>query len=84
MFCLYTNDTDWENLITEHSNNVDYEWYICQSFTGKYNGFNCCPTCTIMACKWANNFKICRNCTSEIFAFFIYLFFIVFQLVMQR
>ena len=38
----------------EQSNNVNYEWYMCQIFSGTYSVINCGPTCATMAIKWAN------------------------------
>ena len=43
-----------KNVEVEHSNNVDYEWYIDQFDTGEYGYFNCGPSCVTMALKWAN------------------------------
>lgn len=36
------------------SNNRDYEWYIDQAETGKYNYENCGPTSATMAIKWSD------------------------------
>jgi hypothetical protein len=36
------------------SNDVDYDWYIDQLNTGKYNYENCGPSSVTMAIKWAN------------------------------
>lgn len=40
--------------INRLSNDVDYEWYIDQATTGKYNYENCGPSCVNMALKWVN------------------------------
>lgn len=38
----------------EHSNNVDYKWYIDQGDTGKYSLVNCAPSVVTMALKWCD------------------------------
>jgi len=42
------------NLTYDHSNNVNYEWYIDQATTGVHRNMNCGPACATMVCKWAN------------------------------
>jgi hypothetical protein len=36
----------------ERSNNVPYEWYMEQNFTGQYSSINCGPTSSTMGIKW--------------------------------
>lgn len=36
------------------NDNVGYNFYMSQKDTGAYSDMNCGPTCTYMACKWAN------------------------------
>ena len=43
-----------KNLTKSHSNNVDYEWYIDQVYTGPHSYVNCGPACATMAIKWAD------------------------------
>lgn len=38
----------------EKSNDVNYDWYLDQSLTGKRSSVNCGPTSVTMAIKWAN------------------------------
>ena len=38
----------------ECSNNVNYNWYIDQTTTGKYASINCGPSCVTMAIKWVD------------------------------
>lgn len=52
---LLTNIRKWglgRKLEDEHSNNVDYEWYMDQKDTGPHSGVNCGPTVVTMAIKW--------------------------------
>jgi hypothetical protein len=42
------------NLISETSNNTDYDWYIDQGSTGTYSSINCGPTSVTMAIKWVD------------------------------
>ena len=43
-----------KNSKSEHSNNVDYEWYIDQTVTGDMSQANCGPSCATMAMKWSD------------------------------
>lgn len=36
----------------EKSNNVHYDWYFDQAFTGTYSSINCGPSAATMAIKW--------------------------------
>jgi hypothetical protein len=41
------------NLESEHTNNVNYNWYYDQMYSGTYAAVNCGPTSVTMAIKWA-------------------------------
>jgi hypothetical protein len=44
----------WGTSVTsEHSNNVAYDWYVDQAYTGAYSSINCGPACVTMAIQWA-------------------------------
>ena len=44
-----------ENLTTQKSNNVGYNWYIDQIRTGMHYGENCGPTVATMAIMWTDS-----------------------------
>jgi len=43
-----------KTLNEEKSNNVNYEWYFDQAYTGTHSSINCGPSCVTMAIKWVN------------------------------
>ncbi|MDR0661139.1 MAG: C39 family peptidase [Prevotellaceae bacterium] len=43
-----------KELQAEKSNNVSYDWYIDQGYTGTYSGLNCGPASVTMAIKWVD------------------------------